>query len=85
MKTLVRMLMVALAAGAVVALFVTRRGQDVRAGLSDMARSLLDATGLSVGRPGPGSDSDDGDLQARIDETRRRLKEQLAEDATQEH
>ena len=85
MKTLVRMLMVALAAGAVVALFVTRRGQDVRAGLSDMASSLLDATGLSVGRPGPDSDSDDGDLQARIDETRRRLKEQLAEDATQEH
>jgi hypothetical protein len=78
------MLLVVLALGMVAALFVTRRGQDVRAGLSDMARSLLDATGLNAGMSGQGPATDDGDLQARIEETRRRLKEQLAEDTTQE-
>lgn len=81
MKNLLRILLVGLGLGLMVALFVTALGRQVRATVADAARSLLEATGLNGSS---GGSSPDEDLQTRIAETRRRLKEQLAEDTTQE-
>ncbi len=81
MKKVLRVIMISLAAGLAVSLFATSRGREIRELLVNGGRSLLGSTGLLTSCCG---ETDDGDLQARIEETRRRLKEQLASDQSRE-
>ena len=78
---LLRLVMIGSAVGLGVSLFATRRGREVRDLLVETGRSLLGSTGLLASCCG---EPDEGGLQARIEETRRRLKEQLASDTSKE-
>lgn len=78
---MLRLMVIGFAVGLAVTVFATRRGREVRDMLLDAGRSLLGSTGLLSSCCG---ETDEGDLQVRIDETRRRLKEQLASDSSKE-
>lgn len=81
MRMMLRLMVIGFAVGLAVTLFATRRGREVRDTLTDTARSLLDSTGLISSCCGQAGD---GDLQERIEETRRRLKEQMAAGSSKE-
>ena len=75
-------------AGAALAyFFTTPRGRTLHARATDLMRQCCTTCGCSCGTPGPqapGSSADapgsaDPAVQAKIDETRRRLREQLKE------
>jgi hypothetical protein len=84
MKVLFRLVLLGIAAGALVAILRTPRGRELRDTVTDAARSALDMTGLRVAPTPDEATPADDDLEARIEETRRRLQEQLAEDSTLE-
>ena len=84
MKALFRLILLGIAAGALVAILRTPRGRELRGSVTDAARSALDMTGLRVAPTPDAQTTADDDLKTRIEETRRSLEEQFAEDSTLE-